>query len=93
MILHGVISLKTIIQLMKVLISWPSTGTKPTFELHSLRNTDVKKCFHYELQSPITGQMRVEMADTRLLKDIKESTMRERKNKEDIREKLRIRDT
>jgi len=35
----------------------------------------------------------MEMTDTRLLKDIKESTMRERKNKEDIREKLRIGDT
>jgi hypothetical protein len=37
--------------------------------------------------------MRMEMAETRLLKDVKESRMRERKNKEDIREKLRIRDT
>ena len=35
----------------------------------------------------------MEMTDTRLLKDIKESTTREHKNKEDIREKLRIGDT
>jgi len=49
MILRGVITLKTINQLMKFLISWSSSGTKPTFESHSWRNTDVTESFHNEL--------------------------------------------
>jgi hypothetical protein len=49
MIVHGVITLKTIIQLMNFFIFWTSISTKPTFESHSWRNTDVKGSFHYEL--------------------------------------------
>jgi hypothetical protein len=49
MIVHGVITPKTIIQLMKVLIFWTSIDTKPTFESYSWRNTDVKESFYYEL--------------------------------------------
>jgi hypothetical protein len=81
MILHGVITLETIIQSMKV-FSWNVIGTKPIFESHSWRNTDVKEYLHFEIWSSVTGQLRNEMSETRLLKDIKGSRMREGKKKE-----------